>query len=188
MIPPIRRQPVPAECATPPRPPRYRTPGPGRGPHPPSWRRLPARFAHPSPAAPAPTPRTRSRTAPILPRHRSAPGPPRDTPDEKGSVSLSHRERRARRPVMMVRAGAGRCGRGCRRGPRRPRPVRFFAEMCILHSRMTVGTALSSAKCTFRRRAGRGPVTRSAGIVRLRPPNCARPSESSCPPSSAPLG
>ena len=84
----VLRYSVPAECATPPRPPRYRTPGPGRGPHPPSWRRLPARFAHPSPAAPAPTPRTRSRTAPILPRHRSAPGPPRDTPDEKDSVQL----------------------------------------------------------------------------------------------------
>ena len=31
-----------------------------------------------------------------------------------------------------------------------------FAEMCILHSRMTVGTALSNAKCTFRRRRRSG--------------------------------
>ena len=49
-------------------------------------------------------------------------------------------------------------GRGRRRGPRGPRPARFFAEMCILHSRMTVGTALSSAKCTFRRRAAPAAV------------------------------
>ena len=31
----------------------------------------------------------------------------------------------------------------------------FFAEMCILHSRMTVGTAHSKAKCTFRRGGAR---------------------------------
>ena len=114
MIPPIRRWPVPVECATPPRPPRCRTPGPGRGPRPPSWQRLPTRFAHPSPAAPAPTPRTRTRTAPILPHHRAAPGPPRDPSGEKGSVSLSHRERRSVGPDRHDGAG----GRGAvRAGP-----------------------------------------------------------------------
>ena len=65
-----------------------------------------------------------------------------------------------------------------RRGPRGPRPARFFAEMCILHSKMTVGTALSSAKCTSRRQgaltAGRGrrerrprrPRRRTGGATR----------------------
>ena len=45
-------------------------------------------------------------------------------------------------------------GRDQRRGPRRPRPARFFAEMCIQFSKMTVGTALSGAKCTSRRPGG----------------------------------
>ena len=65
-----------------------------------------------------------------------------------------------------------------RRGPRGPRPARFFAEMCILHSKMTVETALSSAKCTSRRQgaltAGRGrrerrprrPRRRTGGAIR----------------------
>ena len=57
--------------------------------------------------------------------------------------------------------GRGRRGpRGRRRSPRRPRPARFFAERCILLSRMTVGTALSSAKCTFRRLSTSGRLSR----------------------------
>ena len=44
------------------------------------------------------------------------------------------------------------------------RDVRFALEGCTLHSRMTVGTALSSAKCTSRRRGRPGAVaaTRAA--------------------------
>ena len=51
-----------------------------------------------------------------------------DYSDEKRSMSLSRR---------VAGAVPGR-------------PFRFFAEMCTSHSRTTVGTALSSAKCTFR--------------------------------------
>ena len=36
----------------------------------------------------------------------------------------------------------------------------FLVEMCILHSRTTVGTALSSAKCTSRRQGA--PAAASA--------------------------
>ena len=56
-----------------------------------------------------------------------------DYSDEKRSMSLSRR---------VAGAVPGR-------------PFRFFAEMCTSHSRTTVGTALSSAKCTFRL-GGRG--------------------------------
>ena len=47
------------------------------------------------------------------------------------------------------------------------RDVHFALERCILPSRMTVGTALSSAKCTSRRRGRPGrPAPRPAGPVR----------------------
>ena len=88
---------------------------------------------------------------------------------------------------MMVRAGAGRCGRGRRRGPRRPRPVRFFAEMCILHSRMTVGTALSSAKCTSRRPGAPRGDGRAVAAVRWRLRRTlpwARPADRGAPPGA----
>ena len=42
----------------------------------------------------------------------------------------------------------------------------FFAEMCILHSRMTGGTALSSAKCTSRRREVGASGRRASLLVR----------------------
>ena len=45
----------------------------------------------------------------------------------------------------MSRGGAGAAVRETVTGP-------FLVEMCVLHSRMTVGTARSSAKCTSRRR------------------------------------
>ena len=54
MIPPIRRRPVPVECATSPGPPRCCTL---------------------SPAAPVPTPRTHPRPHPPAPSRRSPPAP-----------------------------------------------------------------------------------------------------------------
>ena len=65
MIPPIRRWPVPVECAALPPPARCRTSGPG---------------------GPAPTPRTHTRRTPALPHHRTALGRPRDSSGEKDSV------------------------------------------------------------------------------------------------------
>ena len=74
-------------------------------------------------------------------------------------------------------AGRGRRGsvwavavRGWRKGvgPLPRRDVHFALEMCVLHSRMTVGTALSSAKCTSRRPGaprGDGPPGARGGAV-----------------------
>ena len=74
-------------------------------------------------------------------------------------------------------AGRGRRGsvravavRGWREGvgPLPRRDVHFALEMCVLHSRMTVGTALSSAKCTSRRPGaprGDGPPGARGGAV-----------------------
>ena len=58
------------------------------------------------------------------------------------------------RMVMMARVG-GRAVVRVRSAPRFATTATssFLAETCASHSRMTVGTALSSAKCTFRRRA-----------------------------------
>ena len=58
-----------------------------------------------------------------------------------------------------------RARRRCRRGRGGCGSCPLFAETCTSHSRMTVGTALSSAKCTSRRRAAP-----AAAVVRLAAP------------------
>ena len=74
-------------------------------------------------------------------------------------------------------AGRGRRGsvravavRGWREGvgPLPRRDVHFALEMCVLHSRMTVGTALSSAKCTSRRPGAPRGDGRAVAAVRWR--------------------
>ena len=141
MIPPIRRWSAPIECATlPPAalPPRYRAPGPGgptstpqtrtRPPTPESY--APATFST-SPmrsrtAAGAAGGLDRPRAAPrsggsgpeVVPAPRTAPGPPRDLPGEKGLVvrptvtsgCVRHRYRRAVPPFLPPRATGRRRG------------------------------------------------------------------------------
>ena len=82
------------------------------------------------------------------------------------SVGPSRRERRLvgedrhNGAGGRARGGAGGAVAAARDdGPARPprrRDVHSALERCILHSRMTVGTALSNAKCTFRRRRRSG--------------------------------
>ena len=80
-------------------------------------------------------------------------------------------------PLSPSRRVAGDVpGRDRHRGPRRPRPARFFAEMCIQFSKMTVGTALSSAKCTSRR-----PGAPAAASARPAAPLPGARDNASCP-------
>ena len=93
-------------------------------------------------------------------------------------------------------AGRGRRGsvravavRGWREGvgPLPRRDVHFALEMCVLHSRMTVGTALSSAKCTSRRPGAPRGDGRAVAAVRWRLRRTlpwARPADRGAPPGA----
>ena len=113
--------------------------------------------------------------------HRPAGAPSSNvqhTRTDREEDPAAHAVRRPRAaPLSPSRRVAGDVpGRDRHRGPRRPRPARFFAEMCILHSRMTVGTALSSAKCTSRR-----PGAPAAASARPAAPLPGTRNNASCP-------
>ena len=59
-------------------------------------------------------------------------------------------------------SGRWRCARTAGAATREIAIGPFLVERCILLSRMTVGTALSSAKCTFRRRGSSGEAGATA--------------------------
>ena len=91
----------------------------------------------------------------MTPHHATSPHQPEEDPPAQ--LSLSHR-------LGMSRGGAGTAVRDDR-GRSREGVGPLLVEMCILHSRTTVGTALSSAKCTSRR-----PGASAAASARLAAP------------------
>ena len=77
-------------------------------------------------------------------RHRADPGRSRDLSGEKGSPAAARsKSRMGGAPSPWTSTDPG-CGASA-----------FFAEMCILLSRMTAGTARSRTRCTSRRRGAR---------------------------------